>query len=120
MISSRELRIAMGSPRTQRLEALLKAVAEQRRLAILWLVRDRELPAGEIARHFRTTRQAISQHLKVLTEVGLLEHRGDGTRRLYQANGASLKELQAGLDAFWNQGLSSLERTVARRKRRRG
>ncbi|MFI5268069.1 MAG: helix-turn-helix domain-containing protein, partial [Chloroflexota bacterium] len=49
-----------------RAEALLKALAERRRVAILRLVHGRELPAGEIAAHFQTTRQAVSQHLRLL------------------------------------------------------
>jgi DNA-binding HxlR family transcriptional regulator len=50
-------------------QAALRAIAEPRRMSILKLVRTRELRAGEIARHFRTTGSAISQHLRVLTEL---------------------------------------------------
>jgi DNA-binding transcriptional ArsR family regulator len=56
-------------------QAALRAIAEPRRMSILKLVRTRELRAGEIARHFRTTRSAISQHLPVLTRAGLLHER---------------------------------------------
>jgi DNA-binding transcriptional ArsR family regulator len=69
------------------MDATLQAIADPRRGAILALVRDRELPAGEIANRFDVTRPAISQHLAVLREAGLVSERRDGTRRLYRAPG---------------------------------
>jgi DNA-binding transcriptional ArsR family regulator len=63
-------------------EAALKALVEPRRRAILTLVRDTERTAGEIAQQFDVTRPAISQHLSVLKEAGLVSERRDGTRRL--------------------------------------
>jgi DNA-binding transcriptional ArsR family regulator len=54
------------------MEAALKAIAEPRRRTILSLVRDGELSAGEIASHFEVTRPAVSQHLNVLKEAGLV------------------------------------------------
>ena len=62
---------------------MLKALAEPQRVAILRLVHEQEMPAGEIAGHFHSTRQAVSQHLRLLTDAGLLELRRDGTKRLY-------------------------------------
>ena len=74
--------VAMKSSR--QMHVILKALAEPRRVAILTLVRSRhELRAGEIARHFRSTRPGISQHLRVLTNAGLLCERRQGTSRLY-------------------------------------
>jgi DNA-binding transcriptional ArsR family regulator len=102
------------SPSSQRLEDLFKALAEPRRLAILRLVHDHELPAGEIAEHFQTTRQAVSQHLRVLETVGLLHLRRDGARRLYRASDEGIDELRAYLDTFWDDSLSSLKRQLAR------
>src|SRR5260370_656285 len=63
----------------------LRALAEPRRRAILRLVARDELAAGEIAAAFEVTRTAISQHLTVLKNAGLLAERRDGTRRLYRA-----------------------------------
>jgi len=97
---------------TGRIEDLFKALAERRRLAILGLVHDRELAAGEIAAHFNTTRQAISQHLRVLTDVGLLQLRRDGTKRLYRTNEAAIGEVRAYLDGFWEDKLVSLKYQV--------
>jgi DNA-binding transcriptional ArsR family regulator len=66
------------------MEAALKAIAEPRRRQILLLVREGEMTAGEIASHFEVTRPAISQHLTVLKEAGLVSERRDGTKRIYR------------------------------------
>ena len=92
----------------------LKALAEPRRRAILRLVSDGELAAGEIAAAFDVTRTAISQHLTVLRKTGLLTERRDGTRRLYRARPAGLAELRAYLDEFWSEGLERLKEVVER------
>ena len=67
------------------LDLALRAIVEPRRRDILRLVQDVELPAGEIASHFDVTRPAISQHLRVLLDSGLVQVRRDGTRHLYTA-----------------------------------
>jgi DNA-binding transcriptional ArsR family regulator len=95
---------------------VFKALAEPQRVAILRLVHEQELPAGEIASHFKTTRQAISQHLRVLSNAGLLELRRDGTKRLYHVNTEAFGDLRTFLDIFWNQSLSSLKRRVEEEK----
>jgi DNA-binding transcriptional ArsR family regulator len=91
-------------------EAALKAIAEPRRRAILRLVRDGERSAGEIAAQFDdVSRPAISQHLAVLREAGLLAERREGTRRLYRVRPEGLEELRAFLDSFWDQQLAGLK-----------
>jgi DNA-binding transcriptional ArsR family regulator len=87
---------------------VLHALAEPRRRAILRLVGDRELAAGEIARSFEVTRPAISQHLRVLREAGLVEERRDGTRRLYRARRERVEELRDYLAGFWEGRLRLL------------
>jgi DNA-binding transcriptional ArsR family regulator len=87
---------------------VLHALAEPRRRAILRLVGDRELAAGEIARSFDVTRPAISQHLRVLREAGLVEERRDGTRRLYRARRERVEELRDYLAGFWEGRLRLL------------
>jgi DNA-binding transcriptional ArsR family regulator len=87
---------------------VLHALAEPRRRAILRLVGDRELAAGEIARSFEVTRPAISQHLRVLREAGLVEERRDGTRRLYRARRERMEELRDYLGSFWEGRLRLL------------
>jgi DNA-binding transcriptional ArsR family regulator len=100
------------SAKADRLPEVLKALAEPRRVAIVRLVHERELPAGEIAKHFRTTRQAVSQHLRMLTNAGVLGVRRDGTRRLYRVRTEAFGELRAFLDIFWDDRLSLLKRQV--------
>ena len=99
------------------MEAALKAIAEPRRRRILALVRDAELSAGEIAAHFDVTRPAISQHLTVLKEAGLVSERRNGTRRLYQARPEGLAELKTFLDGFWDERLEALRREAERKER---
>jgi len=106
-------------PHDQRLPELFKALAEPRRVAIVRLVHAQELPAGEIARNFRTTRQAVSQHLTVLTGAGLLEVRREGTKRLYRVRREAFGELRAFLDVFWDDRLAALKRAVETDKRAR-
>jgi len=96
------------------MEAALRAIAEPRRRRILELVGSRELSAGEIASHFEVTRPAISQHLGVLKEAGLVEERRNGTQRLYRARPQGLAELKAFLDRFWDERLEALQQEAER------
>ena len=96
----------------EHLPEMLRALGEPQRIAILQLVLERELPAGEIADHFKTTRQAVSQHLKLLTNAGLLELRRDGTKRLYRVHKEAFGELRTFLEAFWTDRLTRLKRKV--------
>ena len=96
------------------MEAALRAIAEPRRRRILELVGARELTAGEIASHFEVTRPAISQHLGVLKEAGLVDERRNGTQRLYRARPQGLAELKAFLDGFWDEKLEALQREAER------
>ena len=99
------------------MEAALKAIAAPRRRQILALVRDGELSAGEIAEHFDVTRPAVSQHLTVLKEAGLVSERRNGTRRLYRARPEGLAELKAFLEGFWDARLDALKREAEREER---
>jgi DNA-binding transcriptional ArsR family regulator len=91
-----------------------RALAEPRRRQILELIRDDELPAGDIAARFEVTRTAISQHLTVLKTAGLVVERRDGTRRLYRADPAGLIGLKQFVDRFWETGLERLKESVER------
>src|SRR5437870_3076205 len=99
------------------MQAALKAIAAPRRRRILSLVRDGELSAGEIAAHFDVTRPAVSQHLNVLKEAGLVSERRDGTRRLYQARPEGLAQLKAFLQEFWDDRLEALKREAESEER---
>jgi len=90
----------------------LKALAEPRRRAILRLVAGDELAAGQIAAAFDVTRTAVSQHLTVLRNAGLLSERRDGTRRLYRARPEGLAGLRRFLDDMWASSLDTARRLV--------
>ena len=91
-------------------DAVLRALAEPRRRAILQLVAHDELAAGEIASAFEITRPAVSQHLTVLKNAGLLTERRDGTRRLYRARPEGLAGLREFLDDMWAGALDTARR----------
>jgi DNA-binding transcriptional ArsR family regulator len=101
------------------MEAALRAIAEPRRRQILRLVRDMEMSAGEIASHFDVTRSAVSQHLRVLKDAGLLLERRNGTRRIYRIRPQGLAELREFIDGLWEIELAALKR-VAEAEERRG
>jgi DNA-binding transcriptional ArsR family regulator len=96
----------------QATDEALKAIAEPRRRAILRLVADDELAAGEIAAVFDVTRTAISQHLTVLKNAGLLTERREGTRRLYRARPEGLDGLREFLDDMWAASLDAARQIV--------
>ena len=100
------------------MEAALKALAGPHRRQILTLVRDGELSAGEIAAHFDVTRPAVSQHLTVLKEAGLVDERRNGTRRLYRARPEGLADLKEFLEEFWDERLDALKREAEREEER--
>ena len=99
------------------MEAAVRAIAAPRRRQIMSLVRDGELCAGEIAAHFEVTRPAISQHLNVLKEAGLVSERRSGTQRLYRARPEGLAELRAFVEDFWGDRLETLKREAEREER---
>src|SRR5262245_10055330 len=103
-----------------RMEAALKAIAEPRRRAILRLVSDTELPVGSIAVHFDISRPAISQHLGVLKEAGLVTERRNGTQRLYRARPEGLIDVRSFLDEFWSDRLEALKREAEGEERTHG
>jgi len=113
-VSEDDSRSAPGSgPAGERAtDETLRALAEPRRRAILRLVAHDELSAGHIAEAFDVTRTAVSQHLSVLKNAGLLHERRDGTRRLYRARPEGLAGLQAFLDQMWATSLRTAARLV--------
>lgn len=90
--------------------AALRALAEPRRRAILRLVANDELSAGEIAAAFDVTRTAVSQHLTVLREAGLITERRIATRRMYRARPEGLDGLRRFLDDIWASSLDIARR----------
>jgi DNA-binding transcriptional ArsR family regulator len=93
-------------------DAVLRALADPHRRQILRLVRDSEVPAGQIAAGFSLTQQAVSQHIGVLKQAGLLTERRDGPRRLYSLREEALEPVRDLLAEFWPDALRRLKRTV--------
>ena len=87
----------------------LQVIAAPRRLRILELVWDRELPAGQIAAQFDVSFSAISQHLHVLKGAGFLIERRAGNSRFYHADRAALGPLRAVVEDHWRAGLNQLK-----------
>jgi DNA-binding transcriptional ArsR family regulator len=100
-------------------DAALKALAAQRRREILSLVRRDELCAGDIAGHFDVTWPAVSQHLAVLKEAGLVDERRNGTQRLYRARPEGLADVKAFVEDFWDPRLEALKREAEREEKRK-
>ncbi|GAA3782334.1 ArsR/SmtB family transcription factor [Streptomyces chiangmaiensis] len=86
----------------------VRAVAEPRRREILRLVWDAELSAGEIAERFDVTFGAVSQHLKVLRDSGLVTLRREGKKRFYRADHEALGPLADYLRSMWSAKLDTL------------
>jgi len=93
-------------------ETVLKAIAEPRRQEILRLIWQRERAAGDVAAHFDISRPAISKHLRILKEAGLLEERRAGTQRLYRARPERLADARRFLESFWDEGLAAIKRSA--------
>ena len=101
------------------MEAALKAIVAPHRRQILALVRDDELSAGEIAAHFDVTRPAVSQHLTVLKEAGLVDERRNGTRRMYRVRPDGLAPIREFLEQFWDERLEALKREAELEERKK-
>jgi DNA-binding transcriptional ArsR family regulator len=101
--------------------AALEALAEPRRLAILDLLRDGERPVGELVDHLGVSQPAVSKHLRVLKNAGLVEARADAQRRLYRIRPEPLAELDDWLATYrelWAARLDRLEDHLDRRRNR--
>ena len=90
------------------------ALADPTRRAVFERLRAGPVAVGEIAAGLPVSRPAVSQHLKVLREAGLVRHEVDGTRRLYEVDPKGLGELRSWLDRFWTDLLASFKAEVER------
>lgn len=100
------------------IEKVLHALAEPRRRDILYLVRDGELTSSAIASHFDISAPAVSQHLKVLEQSGLVVVRRDGTKRYYGIRRDGFSELKQYIDRFWDDSLLRLKEAAEVEERR--
>src|SRR3954453_8497401 len=89
--------------------AAMTALGDPTRQAILERLVDGPRPVGEVAAELPVTRPAVSQHLKVLKDAGLVTDRQEGTRRLFQLNPDGVGALRAYFDGFWNRSLAAFK-----------
>jgi len=100
----------------------LTALADPTRRRILELLRDGEVAAGQLSEEFSISRPAVSRHLRVLREAGLVHSRVDGQRRLYALDARPLLELDAWLEPYrrlWAHRLDALDTEIRRGRRDR-
>lgn len=94
-----------------------RALADPTRRRIIELVAVEGMTAGEIARHFASTRPAVSQHLTVLRKADLLVERRAGRTRVYQTNPETVEDAVRHLQSFWSGRLNELKRVAEREER---
>jgi len=95
----------------------MDALGDPTRRAIFERLREGAVSVGEIADELPVSRPAVSQHLRVLKEAGLVRERRDGTRRLYRVDPDALGELRDYFDDFWTQALASFKAEAERERR---
>jgi DNA-binding transcriptional ArsR family regulator len=95
------------------------ALSDPTRRAVFEKLAGGPRPVGEIARGLPVSRSAVSQHLKLLKEAGLVTDRSEGTRRIYQIDPAGLGAMRAWLDQFWESALAAFAAEVERAEKER-
>ena len=88
------------------------ALGDPTRRSIVLQLAERPQAVGELAAALPVSRPAVSQHLKVLKDAGLVAEHAEGTRRIYQLNEAGLSALRDQLDTFWNRALVSYQHVI--------
>ena len=101
----------------QTYESALIALADPTRRAVFELLADGPRAVGEVAAELPVSRPAVSQHLRVLKEAGLVVDRAEGTRRLYALDPAALGDLRAYLEGFWRRALSGFKNAAEKKQR---
>lgn len=96
----------------QQTDALWDAMGDRTRRAILERLSERPLAVGELADVLPVSQPAVSQHLRVLKDAGLVMDRAAGTRRIYRLNPVGVIALQDQLATFWNRTLAAYKRVV--------
>lgn len=92
-------------------------LADSTRRAIVLRLAEAPQAVGSLAESLPVGRPAVSQHLKVLKDAGLVSEQAEGTRRIYRLNEAGLGALRDQLDTFWNRALSGFRDTAETPKR---
>ena len=97
----------------------LQALGDPTRRAVLEELRAGPRAVGEIAERLPVSRPAVSQHLRVLKEAGLVTERQNGTRRLYRVDPDGLAELREYLSQFWEEALASFKAAAEKEEGRK-
>ena len=97
----------------------LQALGDPTRRSVLEELRDAPRAVGEIAARLPVSRPAVSQHLRVLKEAGLVTERQNGTRRLYRVDPDGLAELREYLEGFWEEALANFKAAAEQEERRK-
>lgn len=87
-------------------------MGDRTRRAILERLAERPCAVGELAEQLPISRPAVSQHLKVLKENGLVSDETVGTRRIYRLDPAGVRALRDQLDTFWNRAMATYEAVI--------
>lgn len=90
----------------------LSALGDPTRRAIFERLAEKPLPVGRLSEGLPVTRSAVSQHLKILKEAGLVKDVSEGTRRIYQLDPRGIAQMREWLDRFWTQALTNFARFV--------
>ena len=93
-------------------DAALATLADPTRRLLMERLRTGPRAVGELARGLPVSRPAVSQHLKVLKHVGLVNDRAEGTKRIYRLNEAGVAALRDQLDTFWKRTMSGFEQMM--------
>ncbi len=100
-------------------ETVLAALADTTRRAIFERLRDEPCSVGELAAQLPVSQPAVSQHLKILRQAGLVQCEPDGTRRIYRVSDKGLAALRAYIDSFWSGVLEAFKDSASKTKVRR-
>ena len=100
----------------RRSAAQFDALGHATRREIFERLAERPQAVGELARELPVSRPAVSQHLRVLKDAGLVTDRASGSRRIYQLDPLGVSELRTYLDGFWNRSLAAFKRAAESRE----
>jgi DNA-binding transcriptional ArsR family regulator len=90
----------------------LDVLADPTRRSIFERLADGPQAVGDLARHFPVSRPAVSQHLRVLKDAGLVQDRAEGRRRMYAVDPSGIDEMRRWLDRFWDRALAAFAEAV--------
>lgn len=93
---------------------VLDALGHQTRRAILALLKAGPLPVGDIAKHLPISRPAVSKHLRILEQAGLVEHVSQGTKNIFRLRLSGFSAARTYLESFWDEALDGFQHLAER------